>query len=168
MKRTSRAPEIVLIAAVARNGVIGRDNGLPWKLRADLQHFRALTMGHPILMGRKTWDSLGRPLPGRTNIVISRTPGLNVEGAIVCSSIDEALSRAGTSDRVFVVGGADLYRQMLPQADRVLITEVRVSVEGDAYFPTIDPAAFVEVSRAHHTADAHNEHDFDFVEYRRS
>lgn len=162
-------PEIVLIVAVARNGVIGRDNGLPWKLRADLQHFRAVTMGHPILMGRKTWDSLGRPLPGRTNIVVSRSPDLTAKGAIVCSDIEAALSRAAAEgcERVFIVGGAEFYRQMLPRADCVMVTEVQAEVEGDAHFPPLDPQDFIEISRTHHSADAHNDHDFDFVEYRR-
>lgn len=167
MKGTLGTPEIVLIVAVARNGVIGRDNGLPWKLRADLQHFRTITMGHPILMGRRTWDSLGRPLPGRTNIVVSRSPDLRAEGATICSNIDEALSRAGSAGRVFVVGGAELYRQMLPRANRVLVTEVHAEVEGDAHFPRLDPDDFIETSRTHHLADTHNDHDFDFVEYRR-
>lgn len=163
----SGRPEIVLIAAVARNGVIGRDNRLPWRLKADLQHFRALTLGHPLLMGRKTWDSLGRPLPGRRNIVISRNPDFQAAGAEILPSIETALAAVDGSERVFVIGGAEIYRQLMPCADRLLLTEVWTEVEGDAHFPPIDGARFTEERREPHEADAGNEHDFDFVEYRR-
>jgi len=158
--------EIVLVAAVARNGVIGRDNGLPWRLKADLAHFKRTTMGHPIVMGRKTWESLGRPLPGRRNIVVTRNADYRAEGAEVFTDIDTALAAAGTGT-VCIIGGAELYRQVLDRADRLVLTEVAADVEGDAHFPEFDRDTFVEVAREAHPADADNEHDYAFVEYRR-
>ncbi|MBN8443540.1 MAG: dihydrofolate reductase [Thauera sp.] len=160
-------PEIVVIAAVARNRVIGRDNTLPWRLKADLQRFRATTLGHPLLMGRKTWDSLGRPLPGRRNLVISRDPQFRAEGAEVFPSTEAALAVVADHEQVFVIGGADVYRQLMNSAHRLLLTEVWADVEGDAHFPPIDAARFVETRRETHEADADNEHAFDFVEYCR-
>ena len=160
-------PEIVLIAAVARNGTIGRDNELPWRLRADLQHFRALTLGHPILMGRKTWDSLGRPLPGRRSIVITRDSGARFEGAEPAGSLEQALSMAEGAASAFVIGGEQIYRIALPIADRLLLTEVDTRVAADAFFPAWDRTQFREVAREHHEADADNDHAFDFVEYQR-
>lgn len=159
--------EIVIIAALARNGTIGRDNGLPWRLKADLQHFRSLTLGHPVLMGRKTWESLGRPLPGRRNLVVTRAPGFRAEGAECFADPDAALAAAADAPRIFVIGGAQLYAQLLARADRLELTEVKADVDGDAHFPSFDPAAFTEVGRESHTADADNAFDFDFVSYRR-
>ncbi len=160
-------PELVLIAARARNGVIGRDNDLPWRLKADLQRFRSLTMGHPVLMGRKTWESLGRPLPGRRNLVVSRNPDLQVEGAEAFPTPQAALSAAG-SGRVFVIGGAQLYQALIDQADTLLLTEVHADVDGDVRFPDFDADAFTEVAREHRPADADNAFDVEFVEYRRT
>lgn len=160
-------PEIVIIAAVARNRVIGRDNALPWRLKADLQRFRATTLGHPLLMGRRTWESLGRPLPGRRNLVISRDPQFQAAGAEVFPSAEAALAAVADHERVFVIGGADVYRQLLTSAEQLLLTEVCADVEGDAHFPKIDDTRFVEVRRETHEADADNEYAFDFVEYRR-
>jgi dihydrofolate reductase len=163
----SARPEVILIAAVARNGVIGRENALPWRLKADLAHFKAATLGHPILMGRKTWESLGRPLPGRRNLVVSRDPAWQAVGAEAFSSPAAALAAAAGADKVFVIGGAELYRQMIDDADTVMLTEVWADVEGDAKFPDYDRARFEEVSRESHRADADNEFDFDLVVYRR-
>lgn len=163
----SGRPEVVIIAAVARNRVIGRDNGLPWRLKADLLHFRALTLGHPLLMGRKTWESLGRPLPGRRNMVISRDLDLRANGAEVFSSAEAALAAVADNERVFVIGGADVYRQLMTSADVLVLTEVWADVEGDAHFPPIDSMEFIEERRERHEADSDNEYDFDFVEYRR-
>jgi dihydrofolate reductase len=130
-----------LIAAVARNGVIGRDNQIPWRLPSDLKRFKALTLGHPVVMGRKTFQSIGRPLPGRDNIVVSRH-GFRADGALVVSSLDEGLelaqAKAGQGGEVFVIGGAEIYRETLPLADRLYITEVDVTPAGDATFPGID------------------------------
>lgn len=163
----TKTPEIVIVAALARNGVIGRDNGLPWRLKADLQHFRALTMGYPILMGRNTWESLGRPLPGRRNMVVTRAAELQADGAEVFNSPAAAIAAAAGAERLFVIGGAQLYANLLPQADRLVLTEVWADVEGDAHFPMLDRSDFIEERRDPRQADADNEFDFDFVEYRR-
>lgn len=163
----SRTPELIIIAALARNRVIGRDNSLPWRLRADLQHFKVTTMGHPILMGRKTWSSLGRPLLGRRNLVLTRDPLFRAEGASCFASPDAALASVSDCDKVFVIGGAELYRQMLDRADRLMLTEIAADIEGDAYFPVVVWNAFEEISRTPGRADEHNQYDHAFVEYRR-
>lgn len=163
----SAIPELILIAAVARNGVIGRDNALPWRLRADLQHFRAATMGHPILMGRKTWESLGRPLPGRRNLVLTRDPSFTAEGATCFDSLEAALAGIADCDKVFVIGGAELYRQVLDRADRLMLTEIDADIDGDAHFPPVDWSKFEEIARQAGQADEHNQFDHAFVEYRR-
>ncbi|NMG01079.1 dihydrofolate reductase [Aromatoleum toluolicum] len=159
-------PDVVLIAAVARNGVIGRDNALPWRLKADLAHFKATTVGHPVLMGRKTWESLGRPLPGRRNLVVTRDESYAASGAEVFASLDAALAAAGDG-KVFVIGGAEIYRQLLDRADALVLTEVGAEVDGDAFFPAFDRSLFTESRRETHAADTNNEFPFDFVEYRR-
>ncbi|GAA5179854.1 dihydrofolate reductase [Niveibacterium umoris] len=161
-------PRLALIAAVAQNGTIGRDNALPWRLRDDLKRFKALTLGHPVVMGRKTWESLGRPLPGRRNIVVTRQPGLVLEGAEVVHSLDEALAGCNDADTVFVIGGAQLYREALGRADALYLTEVGADVEGDAHFPPIGDAGFREVARESHAAGEGNEHPFSFVDYIRA
>ncbi|NMG76827.1 dihydrofolate reductase [Aromatoleum diolicum] len=163
---TSRGAEVILIAAVATNGVIGRENTLPWRLKADLAHFKATTSGHPVLMGRKTWESLGRPLPGRRNLIVTRDPGYAAPGAEVFNSPEAALQAAG-SGKVFVIGGAEIYRQLLDRADALILTEVHADVAGDAAFPDFSRTRFVEIRREAHCADAYNEFPFDFVEYRR-
>ncbi|ENO89708.1 dihydrofolate reductase [Thauera linaloolentis] len=163
----STLPEITLIAAVARNGVIGRDNGLPWKLKADMQHFRTLTMGHPVIMGRKTWDSLGRPLPGRRNLVVTRDVHFRTEGAEIFNTPAAAVSAAASGERIFVIGGAQLYTTLLPLAERLELTEVWADVDGDAHFPLFDRSDFIEERRDARVADADNDFDFDFVSYRR-
>jgi len=163
----SRRPELVVIAAVARDRGIGIDNHLPWHLRKDLLRFKATTMGSPIIMGRKTWDSLGRPLPGRRSIVISRNPTLGLEGAEVANSLPEALQLALGAPSAYVIGGEQIYALALPLADRLLLTEVDVQLPADAHFPAWSAEAFEEVSREHHPADADNDYPFDFVEYRR-
>lgn len=154
---------IALVAALARNGVIGRDNQLPWRLPADLQHFKQLTMGKPIVMGRRTWASLGRPLPGRRNIVVTRDSAFHCEGCVVAHSIDEALAAAAGSEEVMIIGGAELYAQTLPRADRLYLTQVMADVEGDVYFPGVDAADWVEVERRFCKADGRNEYDCEFV-----
>jgi len=146
-------PEIALIAAVARNGVIGRDGALPWHLPGDLRHFRALTLGHRVVMGRRTWESLGRPLPGRDNVVVSRSPRPATSDSNVrwAASLPDALALpsapSGSLSPVFVIGGAALYAEALPQASALFLTEIDAEFEGDVYFPRFDRAAFVEVSR---------------------
>jgi len=154
---------VSLIAALAENRVIGRDNQLPWRISADLKHFKALTMGKPIVMGRKTWESIGRPLPGRKNIVVTRDTAYQAEGCQVVHSIEHALDAAGEADEVMIIGGAGLYRQTLGRADRLYLTQVKAEVEGDTWFPEIDPQQWHEVACESHPADENNEHDYDFV-----
>jgi len=154
---------ISLIVALARNRVIGRDNQLPWRLSADLQHFKGLTMGKPIVMGRKTYESIGRPLPGRTNIVVTRDSSFSAAGCRVVHSIDEALVAAGGADEVMIMGGENLYSQLLPRADRLYLTEVQAEVSGDAWFPEFDETQWQELERESHRADEKNEFDYDFV-----
>ena len=162
------APTLTVIAAVARNGVIGRDNALPWHLPADLKHFRALTMGHAVIMGRKTWESLPekfRPLPGRQNIVVTRNAGYAAAGAEIAASLPAALALArGT--QAFVIGGAELYRAALALADRLELTEIARDYEGDTFLPARDPAQWRETSREAQRDD--NGLDFAFVSYRRA
>lgn len=156
---------LTLIVAYSDNRVIGRDNALPWKLPGDLAHFKRSTLGHPIVMGRKTWDSLGRPLPGRTNIVISRNPDFIASGATVVPTLDAAIAACGDVDQAFVIGGAQIYAQALPLAQRVLATEVHAQVDGDAFFPLLP--AFEWKEKARETQPAENGYDYDFVTYER-
>jgi dihydrofolate reductase len=154
---------VSLIAAVADNRVIGCDNRLPWRLSADLQHFKRLTMGKPVIMGRKTWESIGKPLPGRLNIVVTRDTGFQNTRCVVVHSIEQALHAAAGADEVMCIGGAELYAQVLPGADRLYLTEVRAEVEGNAWFPDVNWKDWVEVEREPHRADERNQYDYDFV-----
>lgn len=151
-----------LIVAVARNGVIGRDNELPWRLSADLRHFKRLTTGHPIVMGRRTWESIGRPLPGRRNVVLSRDPAFAAEGVEVFRGLEQALEALQGAEEVFVIGGAAIYAMALPRADRVYLTRVEAEVEGDTRFPDLDPAHWRRVAREEHRADERNELPYSF------
>lgn len=164
---SSGKPRVSVIAALAKNRVIGIDNRLPWRLPEDLAHFKALTLGHPILMGRKTFESLGRPLPGRTNVVITRNPGYHPEGCLVADSIPAALALCGQADEVFFIGGAELYAQVIPLADRLYLTEVDIEVQGDAWFPDFDRGAFSETSREARMGQKGDALNFDFVMYER-
>ena len=155
--------KLSLIAAMAQNGVIGRGNQLPWRLPADLKHFKTVTMGKPVIMGRKTWESIGRPLPGRTNIVVTRDVGYRAEGCVVVHSVEQALEVAAGSDEAMVIGGANLYRQLLDRADRLYLTLVKADVEGDAWFPEFDETQWREISRESHPRDDRNEFDYEFV-----
>jgi len=156
---------LTLIVAYSDNRVIGRDNALPWKLPGDLAHFKRSTLGHPIVMGRKTWDSLGRPLPGRANIVISRNPDFIASGATVVPTLDAAIAACGDVDQAFVIGGAQIYAQALPLAQRVLATEVHAQVDGDAFFPLLPAFEWKETAREPQPAE--NGYDYDFVTYER-
>ena len=144
--------KIALIVAVSQNNVIGRDNQLPWHLPEDLQYFKSMTMGKPILMGRKTFESIGRPLPGRVNIVITRDPDWIAEGVEIVSTIDDAMAagavacKAADSDEIMIIGGAQIYRDCLPLADVLYLTKVEAEIEGDAFFPDIDLDQWQEVS----------------------
>lgn len=159
--------KISLIVAMATNRVIGLDNRLPWHLPADLQHFKAITMGKPILMGRKTWESIGRPLPGRTNIVITRDNAYQAEGCVVVHDIPAALAAASGHDEVMVIGGAEFYRQVLPQADTLYLTCVDGDFEGDTFFPELADDDWREVACEAHAADEKNPHAYRFITLER-
>jgi dihydrofolate reductase len=165
--------EVVLIVAVAENGVIGANNAIPWRLKSDMSRFKALTMGKPVVMGRKTFISIGRPLPGRTNIVVTRDARFRAAGVVVTHSFTDAKAIArGDALRRFVteiavIGGAEVYAQWMDDADRLEITEVHASPVGDTRFPDIDLAAWEEVARVRNPAGPHDSADFSYVTYRR-
>lgn len=156
-----------IIVAMDHNRLIGRDNQLPWSLPADLQYFKATTMGKPIVMGRKTWESLGRALPGRQNIVITRNKGFMASGADVVHSLDEALKQAGDADEVMIIGGANLYEQALPSVRRLYITRVDDVFEGDAWFPEFPEQNWRLVRSDTYEADEKNHHAYAFQLYER-
>lgn len=158
---------VTIVVAVAENGVIGKDNALLWRLPDDLKHFKAVTMGKPVIMGRKTFDSIGRPLPGRTNIVISRQTGLLIEGCVVVDSLDAAFAAAGDAPEVAVIGGADIYRQALPRVQAVYLTEVHASFDGDVTFAPLSRDEWLETSREPHAADERHAYAFTFVTLQR-
>lgn len=168
-------PRVSLIVAVARNGVIGHNNTLPWTLPDDLQHFRRVTMGKPVLMGRKTFLSLSRPLPGRTNIVLTRNPSWKADGTMTAGSLDQGLDLAANdplgqeSGEVMVIGGAEIYARALDLADRVYWTDVHMDPQGDAFFPALDPALWHETGRRDGTPapDGTITHTFRILEARR-
>ena len=165
--------DIILVAAIAENGVIGRGNALPWRLKSDMQHFRALTMGKPVVMGRKTFLSIGKPLAGRTTIVVSRDHVFTAPGIVVAASIDAALAVARgdalrrNADAIIIAGGAEIYAQVLPQASQLAITHVHKEVDGDARFPKIDLALWREAAWSEHTPSTEDEASFAFVTYAR-
>lgn len=158
---------ISIIVAAAENGVIGSNNQLPWRLPDDLRRFKALSMGKPIVMGRRTFESIGRPLPGRLNIVISRQSHLRVEGATVVKSIDDALAAAGPALELVVIGGAEIYRQILPRTSTIHLTRVHARVAGDVSFPQLDPEQWREIAVERHPADERHPHAFSFVTLQR-
>ncbi len=151
------------IVAMAQNRVIGKQNQLPWHLPADLKHFKDVTMGKPILMGRKTYDSIGRALPGRCNVIITRDNSLSAPGCIVANSIETALTSVAYEDEVFVIGGAALFQQMLDRIQRFYFTIIHEDIDGDVSFPEIDLKQWQEVSREKFSADQHNPYSFSFV-----
>lgn len=160
--------KISLIVAVAENGIIGTGGTMPWHITEDFRHFKEVTLGHSVVMGRKTYESIGRPLPRRRNIVITRNPDLAIEGCEMASSLEGALAMcAGEEEEVFVIGGGEIYRQAMPLADRLYITHVGVAVEGDTRFPTIDPAIWYEVRREEFSRGSEFDHPFAFVDYER-
>ena len=171
---TSDKLEMVFVVAVAENGVIGRNNALPWQLKGDLRRFKAITFGKPIVMGRKTFQSIGRPLPGRTNIVVTRDAGFTANGIVIASTLDHALEIArGDALRRFVteiavLGGADLFTQWMDRADRLEITEVHARPEGDTTFPIFDRGQWVETGRERCHAVEGESADYSFVTLRRS
>ncbi len=160
--------KIGLVAALSRNQVIGRDNALPWHLPADLKRFKAITLGKPIIMGRKTFDSIGRPLPGRHNIIISRNENFSAEGVTVVSSLDAALEAANNASEVMVIGGATIYYQFLPRADRLYLTVVNTQIDdGDAFFPAYNRREWRLSLEETHPADAQNPHAYSFMTWQR-
>ena len=166
--------DIVLVAAVAENGVIGRGNGLPWRLKSDMRHFRALTMGKPVIVGRKTFLAIGKPLPGRTNIVVSRDAAFAAPGMLVAPGLGAALAAARgdalrrRTDEIIVAGGGDIYTQAMPLAARLCITYIHRAAEGDAYFPPIDRRIWREIARDEQQAATGDDAAFAFVTYERS
>jgi len=164
---TVKTPRVTLILARARNGVIGAKGGLPWHLPEDLAFFKRTTMGHPIVMGRRTWESIGRPLPGRRSVVVTRERGYSAAGAEVVHSLDEAILLCPDADEVFVIGGAQLYAEALPRADRLLLTEIHADFAGDTFLPAPSASDWSEASREPHPATASRTFAFDFVDYRR-
>ena len=153
---------VSLIVAVADNGVIGRDNALPWHLPDDLKHFKRLTLGKPVVMGRKTFESIGKPLPGRLNVVVTRDTNYHREGVTVVDSIDAALAAAGTAEEVMIIGGADLFRLFLPRAQRVHLTRVHGNVEGDVRWPPLDETQWRRSAAEGHPADLRHAHAMTF------
>src|SRR6476660_9838792 len=168
--RQDDAMKIVIVAALGDNAIIGRDGQLPWHLKSDLQHFRKMTLNRPLIMGRKTYESIGKLLPERTNIVLTRDLSLIAPGAVLATSLDAALSYARTDaakravDEIMVIGG-DIFTATMPMADRLEITHVHASPEGDALFPPIDPEVWQEISREEHYAGPDDDADFSLVTY---
>ena len=166
--------KLAIIVAAAQNGVIGRNNALPWHLSEDLKYFKRMTMGKPIVMGRKTFESIGRPLPGRTNIVITRNETYSAEGVKVVAALEDALALAENIalidgvDEAVVIGGAEIYATAIPVAARLYLTEVHADVEGDAFLPDIDWSQWREMSRERHVAREPNPFDYSFVVYERA
>ena len=169
----SAAAAIVIVAAMGENGVIGRDGGLPWRLKSDMKHFRSLTWGKPVIMGRKTYLTLRRPLPGRTNVVITRAKNFYAPGVVVAPNLENALTvargdalRRGVGE-IAVVGGAEVYAQTLSLAERIAVTLVHMRPQGETMFPSIDRNAWEETQRIEHAAGTDDEAPFAFVTYRR-
>jgi dihydrofolate reductase len=158
---------VSLIVAAADNGVIGDANALPWRLPDDLKRFRRLTTGHPVIMGRRSYESIGRPLPERTNIVVTRRDAYAAPGCLVAHTLDAAFRLGAAAAEVFVIGGAELYAQSLMRADRIYLTEVHAHVDGDTFFPALDRTHWRETEREYHAADARHAHAFSFVTLER-
>jgi len=158
-----------LIVAVSSNGVIGRCGKLPWRISADLRRFKSLTMGHWLIMGRKTWESIGRPLPGRCIFVLTRREDYHpdAEGVIVGSSLDDLPQELNFEEEVFVAGGSEIYRLAMPRASKIYVTRVHAVIEGDTFFPALDPAIWECRSSEQHQADEKNEWDYSFLCYER-
>ncbi|TSA18399.1 MAG: dihydrofolate reductase [Betaproteobacteria bacterium] len=158
---------ICLVVAMAANRVIGKNNALPWHLPPDLRRFKALTLGHPVVMGRKTHESIGKPLPGRRNLVITRNRDYLVAGCEVVHSLDAALAACADAKEIYIIGGAELYRESLPHAQRLEFTEIHAEFDGDAHFPEYSPAEWLETRRETHGSEAGIPFRYDFVCYDR-
>jgi dihydrofolate reductase len=164
---TGMKPRVSLIVAMANNRVIGANNKLPWHLPADLKHFKTLTMGHHIVMGRKTYESIGKPLPGRTSVVVTRDAKLKIEGCITSSSLEQAVAACGDDEEIFVIGGAELYRQAIDLADRIYLTEIDADISGNTHFTEFDRKLWRETRRVSCAPDEKNAYPYHFVEYDR-
>lgn len=164
----SSQPQISIIVAMALNRTIGINNTLPWRCPEDLKHFKKLTMGHHMIMGRKTFESIGKPLPGRTTVVVTRNPALTIDGCTVTQSLEEAINSCANENEIFIVGGGEIYSQALQLADMLYITEIQQEVKGDANFPAFDKNEWREISRDKQTQQEPQALKFDFVTYRRS
>ncbi|MDR4888608.1 dihydrofolate reductase [Fredinandcohnia sp. QZ13] len=159
---------ISLLLAMDKNQLIGKDNDLPWRLPADLAYFKRVTMGHPIIMGRKTYDSIGRPLPGRENIIVTRDTSYKAEGCKVIHSIDEIVKMSEeTEQELFVIGGAEIFKEILPYSDRLYITEIDEEFEGDTYFPAFDKAEWQVISKEKGIKDEKNPYEYTFLVYEK-
>ena len=158
---------ISLIAAMGKNRVIGKDNSLIWKLPADMEYFREKTTGKPVVMGRKTFESIGRPLPNRKNIIITRDENYKAEGCVVVHSVDEALKAAEDAEEVMVIGGSQIYKEFFPRANKMYLTFIDEEFEGDTFFPEWDKEEWKEVSREEHDKDEKNSYNYVFVEFER-
>lgn len=157
-----------ILVAVAKNGIIGREGRLPWHLPDDLRRFKRLTTGHAIVMGRRTYESIGRALPGRRSVVLSRDPAFAPPGIEVVRSLDAALAACAGEEEVFVIGGESLFREALPRADRVYLTRVHADIAGEVRFPAFDETSWVLVASEAHAADGNHAHPFTFFAYRRA
>ena len=153
---------VSLIVAMSENRVIGRDGDMPWRLSADLRRFRQLTMEHTIIMGRRTWESIGRLLPGRKTVIITRNPHFLVAGATIVDNLDDALNAAGDDSEVFIIGGGEIYRLAFPIANRIYVTRVLAEIEGDTTFPEIDWQKWTRIESESHVADEKNNYDYIF------
>jgi len=163
----SSKPRINLIAAMANNRTIGLNNQMPWHMPADLIHFKSITLSHPVLMGRKTYQSIGKALPGRRNIVISRDMSLKLSDADIYHSIEEAIDSCSDAEEIMIIGGSNIYQQMIDKADRLFLTFIDLDIDGDAYFPDWSKLGFIETHREQHQADEKNAHDYCFVTLKR-
>jgi dihydrofolate reductase len=165
---------LVIVVAVAENGIIGKDNGLSWRLPSDMRRFRRITMGKPLIMGRKTYEAVGRPLPGRETVLMSRDKGLRIEGVHVVHSAQEAVARAEElaqrmgANEVIVAGGAEIYAALLPETTRIDLTRVHAAIEGDAAFPELDPAQWRETSREEHPREEGDDHAYTVISLSRT
>jgi dihydrofolate reductase len=154
---------ISAVVAMSENHVIGVQNKLPWHMPADLQHFKTITINKPVMMGRKTYESIGRPLPNRLNVIISRDPSFKADGCSVYHSVDDAMSAIKNNEEIFIIGGAILFSEMLPRIKRIYLTVIHEHVEGDAFFPELNKKEWKEVESVKHHADERNPHDYSFI-----
>lgn len=159
--------KISIVAAIAKNRVIGKNNRLPWRLPRDMQHFREVTTGKPVIMGRKTFESIGKALPGRKNIILTRDSNFRAEGCVVVHSVEEALAAVEGTQEIMVIGGAEIYKAFLPRVERMYLTEIHADFEGDTFFPEYDPSEWQETERQDFPADEKNPYRYSFVVFER-